>query len=54
MWVRVGAEGILYKKGAIYLPDDAALKTEVIGRHYDGPHAGYYAREIFQRKSTGK
>ena len=37
-----GAEDIVCKNRAIYLPDDAALKAEIMRHHYDNLHVGYY------------
>ena len=52
-WER-DARDILHKNRVIYLPDNVALKAEIIRCHHDNLHAEHYAwkwiKELIQRK----
>ncbi|KAH8144283.1 uncharacterized protein LAJ45_11743 [Morchella importuna] len=37
-------EGLLYYQGLLYIPDDAAIKLEILRTHHDAPSAGHPGR----------
>ena len=49
-----GAGNIFCKNRMIYLPDNAALKAEIIKHHHDNSHVGHYTwkwiKKLIQRK----
>ena len=51
---RVDPNGLLRYKGAIYVPNDPAVKQEIIKMNHDNPHAGHFGvaktTEVIRRK----
>src|SRR5437667_586246 len=51
---RVDPNGLLRYKGAIYMPNDPAVKQEIMKMNHDDPHAGHFGvaktMEVIRRK----
>ena len=39
---RVDPNGLLHYKGAIYMPNDPAVKQEIMKMNHNDPHAGHF------------
>lgn len=53
LWI-VGDDGLLRRRGAIYVPDSPPMRAELLATHHDDPHAGHFGfartQELLQRK----
>lgn len=41
----VGKDGLLRRKGAVFVPDDKASKEEILRSNHDSPHAGHFGKK---------